>query len=123
MSGVARSLVAAQPAAVGRLPEVGEHYRRLAEYLVGTGSPDQLAMALRTFPQAAPVTDREALRRVRAPVLVVGQPDDPLHPLEVAKELAELLPAGQLHVLSSPDALWSGRAEVRAVLTEFFGEH
>lgn len=122
-AGVATALLAAQPPAVTGSPEVVRHYQRLAEFLVGTGSPAQLAAALRAFPRAAPVADRDLLRAVRAPVLVVGQRDDPLHPVEVAEELAGLLPAGQLHVLSSADALWSGRAEVRAVLTEFLGEH
>ncbi len=60
-----------------------------------------------------------ALRRVRAPALVLASTDDPLHPLEVAEQLAGTLPYATLRVFSGPGVLWRHRAEVREQISTF----
>lgn len=118
--GVARSLLAAQPAEVRtQLPSAREYYEHVADAVVRDAATSATATAVRTLPRAAPVVDRELLRRVEVPVLVVCQRDDPLHPVEAGAELADLLPASRLHVLARPGALWLDRDELRAVLAEF----
>jgi pimeloyl-ACP methyl ester carboxylesterase len=43
-----------------------------------------------------PMRDPEAMTRVTAPSLVIGQHGDPVHTAAVAQELAEALPNGEL---------------------------
>lgn len=114
--GVARALLAAQPRPVGELAAARQYYTEIAAEVVGSAAT---ATALRTLPRAAPVDERDDLRRVEAPVLVVCQPDDPLHPVGIGADLATAFPAGRLHVLGSPGALWLARDELRSVLTDF----
>lgn len=40
--------------------------------------------------------EREELRKVNIPVLIVGDPNDPGHPIEVAREMQQLLPKARL---------------------------
>lgn len=117
VAGVARSMLTGQPPQVRDVDEARSHYRRAAQALVNAS--DETLHALRTLPFATPVVDRASLHAVDVPVLVVGQRDDPLHPLAVGEELAELLPVARLHVLRRPGEMWLGRAELRKVLTGF----
>lgn len=117
VAGVTRSMLSGQPPQVRDVDEARVHYRLAAQALVD-GSAETL-QALRTLPFATPVDDRASLRAVDVPVLVVSRRDDPLHPLVVGEELAELLPAAHLHVLRRPGEMWLGRAELREVLTRF----
>ncbi|HEX6445667.1 MAG TPA: alpha/beta hydrolase [Streptosporangiales bacterium] len=117
--GLAAALLDAQPAPVRTLPQAATYYARLARGLVN--EPGDVVTALRTFPTADPVEDLAALQRVEAPALVIGQRDDPLHPVESAAALAGALPNGKLHVLGRPGALWLDRAELRDVLSGFLG--
>jgi hypothetical protein len=43
------------------------------------------------------------LQAVLAPTLVIGAPDDPLHPVEFAQELAGLLPRAGLALVTPRD--------------------
>src|SRR5690606_19050528 len=80
VAGVARSMLAAQPAAVRALPAAVEYYRQAAERLVRQAAVAPTATAVRTLPMTAPVPDREQLRGVDVPALIVCQRDDVLHP-------------------------------------------
>lgn len=117
--GLAAALLGAQPPPVRTLPQARTYYTRVARNLVDR--PGDVVTALRAFPSATPVDELVALQRVEAPVLVIGQHDDPLHPLDSAAALAGALPNGTLHVLDRPGALWLDRAELRDVLSGFLG--
>jgi 3-oxoadipate enol-lactonase len=66
---------------------------------------DGIPHAIREALDDPPVRDPDALRRVTAPALVVGQEGDPMHRAEVARELAEILPNAELVVFPDRFAL------------------
>ena len=66
-----------------------------------------------------PVYDPELLRAVTAEVLVVAAQDDPVHPVSVAQEIAELIPRARLTVFPTPAPLFDSRAELRGLLSGF----
>ena len=49
-----------------------------------------------------PVADASVLSRVTAPTLILAHEGDPLHPAEVARRLAELLPNAELRMWPEP---------------------
>lgn len=61
--------------------------------------PDSLAAALRALDGALAPTEGE-LRGLRVPLAVVGWPDDPGHPLEIASDWAGWAPRGALGIAS-----------------------
>lgn len=63
-----------------------------------------------------PLADRQVLAAVHAPCLVVGQADDLLHPLALARELAGVLPAGELLALPEGGVFWTCAAQAQAAL-------
>jgi len=65
-----------------------------------------------------PLQDRAVLHDVRAACLVVGQQDDPLHPLVLAQELAEVLPAASLLALPAGGVFWTAARAVQNALAE-----
>lgn len=112
---VAAHLLAAEPAQVRDDPGVRQWATGQAGRLLGTG----VAQALRALPGQVPVTDRALLAQVRVPVLVLGQEDDPAHPAQIARELAEVLPESVLHVLPPGGMMWGHRSRVRDLVGEF----
>jgi len=61
--------------------------------------PAGLGRAIRGIVADFPVRDRELLRRVTAPVLLIAREGDVIHPAALARTLAELLPNADLVVL------------------------
>ncbi|MBP2339572.1 alpha/beta fold hydrolase [Saccharothrix coeruleofusca] len=133
-SGALLSLLADQPDAFERvvllLPAVLDTPRPALpreEAITAVGGPPEyqaqrraafarLDHALARLPGQTAVPDRALLARVRAPVLVIGATEDPLHPEEVAKEVAAAFPRGRLELVPS----WlAHRAPVRRWLTDF----
>jgi 3-oxoadipate enol-lactonase len=55
----------------------------------------------------APLTDLATLATVAAPALVIAQADDPLHPADVASQLAALLPQAELLLLQPGGVFWT----------------
>ncbi|MEV6604984.1 alpha/beta hydrolase [Kutzneria sp. NPDC051319] len=105
-----RELVAAEvPAGIA----VGEHVSSRVDALMRLGD------ALRTLPEQVPVNDASALQAVRAEVLVIGAVGDPLHPEQVARDVAAALPYGRLELVDSPAPLLTHRREIRSLLVEF----
>jgi pimeloyl-ACP methyl ester carboxylesterase len=93
--------------AVGGPPDYQAERRRAFARLDG---------ALAALPGQVAVPDRAALARVTAPVLVIGATRDPLHPEDVAKQVAASFPHGRLELVPS----WlAHRAEVRGWLADF----
>ena len=60
-----------------------------------------------------PVADRAVLAAVTAPALVVGQADDVLHSLDLAAELARVLPHAQLLSLPAGGVFWTAARQVQ----------
>ncbi len=65
-----------------------------------------------------PVDDRSVLSSVLAPSLVIGQAEDRLHPLELAAELAAVLPAARLLSLPAGGVFWTATAEAQSALAD-----
>ena len=108
-----RKLVAAEvPAGVA----VGEHISSRADALF------RLGHALRTLPEQVPVDDVALLQNVHSQVLVIGAVGDPLHPEQVARDVAAALPNGRLELIDSTAPLLTHRREVRSRLVEFFAD-
>jgi 3-oxoadipate enol-lactonase len=98
------------PAELHDVPGVRPYLAARTAYLLA--SPG-LPTALRGLPSASPVPDRSLLGAVTAEVLLLAQEDDPLHPAQVARDLAAVLPRARLVVLPGPGALVRERARVR----------
>jgi pimeloyl-ACP methyl ester carboxylesterase len=64
-----------------------------------------VAKALRGIVGDVAIRDRELLRKVDGPVLIIGRKGDPIHPAEVSRVLAELFPNAELILLSGEEEL------------------
>ena len=65
-----------------------------------------------------PLSDRSVLQRITAPTLVIGQEADPLHPIALARELAELLPNASLLELPEGGVFWTDAARAQLALAD-----
>jgi 3-oxoadipate enol-lactonase len=79
--------------------------REVAMLLWQDANPVGLSRAIREVVRDVAIEDRELLRRVEAPVLLLCQEGDPLHPAELGRVLAELLPNAELLMLGSSEEL------------------
>lgn len=83
--------------------------------------PEGVARAIRGAIEDWPVEDRELLRKVSAPVLLICVGGDDIHPVELGRILAELLPNSELIVYEDAAELLAGLPalvqEVAAFLT------
>lgn len=110
--GAVAALVAAEvPADLGRQAEA--YVRARTRFLLA--SPG-LPAVLRALPASAPVADRSRLAAVTAEVLVLAQEGDPLHPAQVAREIAAVLPRARLHLFARPGAALRERAALRELI-------
>jgi 3-oxoadipate enol-lactonase len=69
--------------------------------------PIGMARALREVTRDVAIADRELLRRVQAPTIVIAREGDPIHPAELARVLAELLANAELIMLGSEAELYA----------------
>ena len=74
--------------------------------------PDGLAHAIRGVIEDWPVDDRELLRRIQAPVLLICIEGDEVHAVELGRLLAELLPNAELLVYGGERALLEALPEL-----------
>jgi pimeloyl-ACP methyl ester carboxylesterase len=74
--------------------------------------PEGLARAIREVIRDRPVEDREALRAVTRPVLLVCIEGDEIHPAWLGEVLHELMPASELVVYPSQEALFAALPEL-----------
>jgi len=118
VDGLAALLLAEQPDGVRDRADVQVFVRRQARALVGT----PVSAALRQLPDQVPIEDRAVLAVVTAPALVIAQQGDDAHPVWVAEQLAAALPAARLRVFGAGGALWSARAELRALIAGFLNQ-
>ena len=81
-------------------------------YLLASSGLDRVLEGL----TEAPVPDVSLLARVSADVLVLAQEGDPVHPAEVGRRLAGLLPHASLHVFPEAGAAWRERRLLRELV-------
>lgn len=111
------SVVAAEiPPALRDTAAAQAYLRQRAATLLDGG----LAEAVASLVDQIAVPDAAALRAVSAPALVLACRGDALHPVEVAEQLAAVLPAAILHVYDEPGVLWTRRADLRNRISSFF---
>lgn len=115
VEGLTALLLEGEPSSVRNLPAVQLWCSRQAAALVGT----PVSGALRALPGAVALKDRGALAAVTAPVLVIAQEDDPLHPVWVAEALAAILPDARLEVMAPGGLLWLHRPRLRELIGGF----
>lgn len=80
---------------------------------------DALARAIHGVVDDWPIPDRELLRDVRIPTLVVGMNGDEIHPVALARLLVELLPDAELLILQDQDDLYRRIPELVARVSAF----
>ena len=83
--------------------------------------PDGLARAIRGVTADFPVPDRKMLRTVSVPVLLVCIGGDPIHPVELGRLLAELLPNAELIEFQDQNAIFAGIPELVRLVSTFLG--
>ena len=86
--------------------------RELAMVLWQDADPVGIARSIREVIRDVAIDDRERLRDVAAPVLLICQEGDRIHPVAVGEALAEVLPNADLIVYPSSDALFAAIPEL-----------
>lgn len=81
--------------------------------------PSGLARAIRGVVADWPIPDRELLRNVRIPTLIVGIEGDEIHPVELARVLAVLMPDAELIVFDGQEELFRRIPELVARVSAF----
>jgi 3-oxoadipate enol-lactonase len=76
----------------------------------------RLTTAIDDLSVAYPIADREVLRHVTAPTLVIGAVGDLLHPAGIAEQTAAAFGKGELRLFDSPAPMITHRAELRGLL-------
>jgi pimeloyl-ACP methyl ester carboxylesterase len=87
--------------------------------------PEAVARArrLEEVPSSVPYQGPQSLRSLSVPVLVIGAPSDPVHPIGYAEELAGLLRGSRLAVLTSRDlSPERNREDLESAVTRFLAE-
>ncbi|GIG85437.1 alpha/beta fold hydrolase [Plantactinospora endophytica] len=112
---VAEAVAFEVPAAVRNTPAGWAYLRQRVDQLTRDG----LATGLASLPGQVAVRQRSALAAVTARTLVIGCAGDDLHPVAVAEQLAEALPAATLHVYDKPGLLWTHRTDLRERISGF----
>lgn len=115
LDGLTELFLDEQPVGVRDDPAVVSWAAQQARLLVGT----PVSRALRHLPQAVPLTRGSELASVTVPALVLAQEEDPVHPVHVAEALAAALPSSRLVVLPPGGIMWTHRARVRALVSDF----
>jgi pimeloyl-ACP methyl ester carboxylesterase len=81
--------------------------------------PEGVARAIRGVIEDRPIPDRELLRGVTAPVLLVCIEGDEIHPAELGRILHDLLPSSELLVYPSETALFQALPELVGRVSSF----
>jgi pimeloyl-ACP methyl ester carboxylesterase len=75
--------------------------------------------AIREIITDVPLRNRDDLRRVTAPTLIIGRRGDVIHPAEVAESLAEILPNAELMMFDDGDDLYASVPRIVARVSSF----
>ncbi|GGM31454.1 alpha/beta hydrolase [Micromonospora sonchi] len=114
-SAVAEVVAAELPPAVRNTPAGWAYLRQRLDHLLRDG----LAPGLADLPGQVPLSDAGGLAAVTVPALVIAVEGDEVHPVEVAEQLANVLPRATLHRYARPGMLWTERADLRGRISEF----
>ncbi len=82
-------------------------------------APEGVARAIREVVQDRAIDDREALRKVDAPTLIICREGDLIHPAELGRVMASLMPNAELIVLPSEDELLAAIPQLMWRVAEF----
>lgn len=85
-------------------------------------NPVGVARAIREIIRDVAIEDREALRRVTAPTLVIAREGDPIHPAELARAIVELVPNAELIALPGERELFEAIPELVQRVSAFLSE-
>ncbi len=111
LEAVVAHLLAGLPAAVREGRAARMHSRATAQRLLRRPAP-------RPVEGTTPVAHRRELPRLGSAALVVAEREDPLHPVQTAREVADALGA-RLVVLDPGSIFWTARAQVAELLAGF----
>lgn len=115
-----RSFVADEiPAELRERPGVAAYIDARARFLLEAPG---IRVAVASLPPVTPVDDRSELASVAADVLVLAQEGDPLHPAQVGRDLAAVLPKARLVVFDQPGVALRERARLRSLITDFLND-
>lgn len=82
--------------------------------------PETTVALLSRIPRDWPGVSRESIQSIRCPALIIGTEDDHLHPLGIARRLAELIPQAAFRQIASKTADRNAYvAEFRATFAAF----
>jgi 3-oxoadipate enol-lactonase len=81
--------------------------------------PDGLARALHGVLEDWPIPDREMLREVRIPTVIVTIEEDEIHPAELGRILTELMPNAELLEFESQEQLFGQIPQLVARISAF----
>jgi 3-oxoadipate enol-lactonase len=96
--------------------------RDLAMQLWQDADPVAIARAIREVVRDVAIDDRRRLGAVEAPVLLICQERDRIHPVAVGEALAEAFPNAQLVVYPSSEALFAAIPELIQRVGSFLAE-
>jgi 3-oxoadipate enol-lactonase len=82
-------------------------------------NPVGVARAIREVVDDVAVSDREVLRKVEAPTLIICREGDLIHPAELGRVLADLMPSSELIVLPGEEELIAAIPELVVRVTGF----
>jgi pimeloyl-ACP methyl ester carboxylesterase len=78
---------------------------------------------LEELPSSVPYQSPQLVRDLSVPVLVIGAPQDPVHPIGYAEQLAKLVPGSRLEFLTSRDiSPERNRADLEAAVNRFLAD-
>jgi pimeloyl-ACP methyl ester carboxylesterase len=98
-----------------RYPFLREFDRRNLENLNTVGVP----RAIREIVEDWPLRDREDLRRVIAPTLIISREGDVIHPAQVGRILAEVMPNAELMMFGDGAAIYEAIPRIVSRVQEF----
>ena len=99
----------------GELPWLREFDERLLEGLNPVGVP----RAIREVTDDWPLRDRQDMRRVTAPTLLICREGDEVHPAIVGRVLAEIMPNAELMLFPSAAAMYEAIPSIVAKVSDF----
>jgi 3-oxoadipate enol-lactonase len=97
------------------MPWLRDFDRRLLAGLNPVGVP----RAIREVIDDYPIDDREDLRAITAPTLIIGREGDDIHPAEVARILADIMPNAELMMFGDAFQMYTGIPRIVERVREF----
>lgn len=126
-AGAIMRLVAGQPDRFERivllLPAGLDRPRDIDLAMWSDLNPVGVTPAIREVVGDAPVADRELLRAVRASTLIVCREGDRLHPAEIGRDLAELMPSAEILVFDDEADMFARIPEALQRVASFLAGH